>query len=109
MKDFKTNKKFDIIISCKDTQNKCDMKVDGKSVGGYAWTYKGWFGTYQYITLCPPFFTLDTLEEKITFVEDALQRGELKYAEGAEWQKNSGQYFLHEMMHLDSIGIPHSM
>ncbi|KAJ9635949.1 hypothetical protein H2199_008303 [Coniosporium tulheliwenetii] len=83
------------------------MKVDGKSVGGYAWTYKGWFGTYQYITLCPPFFTLDTLEEKITFVEDALQRGELKYAEGAEWQKNSGQYFLHEMMHLDSIGIPH--
>ena len=108
VKDCKTNKKFDIITSCKDTKEWCNIKKDGESIGGYAWNYNGWFGKYYYITLCPAFSSLDTLEEKITFIEDALRKGEPKYAEEAAWQKNSGQFFLHEMMHLDSVGTTHS-
>ncbi|KAF9878141.1 hypothetical protein CkaCkLH20_04179 [Colletotrichum karsti] len=32
--------------------------------------------------------------------------GNTKDAEEAEWQKNKGQFFLHEMMHLDAVGNP---
>lgn len=78
-------------------------------MGGYAWTYSGYFGyQYYYITLCPVFFTLSNLEEKTIEIENAMQRGELRYAQEGEWQKNSGQFFLHEMMHLNSTGKPHS-
>jgi hypothetical protein len=109
VKDLKTNKKFDIIMSCKDEKNLCGLKIDGKSVGGYAWTSKGWFGSrYQHISLCPIFFSLETLEEKIASVEDGIQRGDLKYAREALWQKNIGQFFLHEMMHLKAVGQPDS-
>ncbi|KAF4304349.1 hypothetical protein GTA08_BOTSDO08340 [Botryosphaeria dothidea] len=106
-KDFKKDKKFDIITSCKDTKGWCGKEIDGKGVGGYAWTYHGWTGWYHYITLCPNFFGLDTFEEKIEFIEDQIQKGDFHYAEEAEWLKNQGQFFLHEMMHLDSIGQPH--
>lgn len=41
-------------------------------------------------------------------IEEALARGDTTYAEIADWQKNKGQYFLHEMMHLDAVGQPHS-
>lgn len=29
-----------ITMSCKDTKNLCGLKIEGKSVGGYAWTCK---------------------------------------------------------------------
>lgn len=73
------------------------------------WTEKGWFGyTFQHITLCPIYFGLDSLEEKFEMIGKALARGDTTYAEIADWQKNKGQYFLHEMMHLDAVGQPHS-
>jgi hypothetical protein len=83
VKDLKVNK-FDITTSCKDIKNWCRLKVEGKAVGGYAWTYDGWFGyKYFYITPCPVFFTLDTLEQKTTQIEDGMQRGDLRYAQEA--------------------------
>lgn len=97
-------------MSCNDTSKDkvCGSKRDNKSVGGYASTYKGWTGWYNYITLCPAWFQLDDLETKMLFVEDELQKGNPKYAQEAQWQKSQGQFFLHEMMHLDVIGNPHS-
>lgn len=97
-------------MSCKDTSKDqiCGSKRDNKSVGGYASTYKGWTGWYNYITLCPAWFQLEDLETKMLFVEDELQKGNPKYAQEAQWQKSQGQFFLHEMMHLDVIGNPHS-
>jgi len=106
--EFKDKKTFEIILSCKDTKNWCPIQKDGKSVGGYAWTYNGWFGYYHYITMCAPFFRSDDLEYKIKQIEDELAKGETKMASKAEWQKNTGQMFLHEMMHLNSTGQPHS-
>ncbi|KEZ44680.1 hypothetical protein SAPIO_CDS2756 [Scedosporium apiospermum] len=95
-----------IVVSCKDTKNWCSTRIDGKSVGGYAWTKETWFGSYQHITLCPVYFGLDSLEEKFEMIEKGLASGETKYAEQAEWQKNKGQFFLHEMMHLKAVGDP---
>jgi hypothetical protein len=108
VQDHRAKKKFDIIVSCKDTKNRCSDRIDGKSVGGYAWTKTTWFGSYQHITLCPVYFGLDSLEEKFEMIEKGLASGETKYAEQAEWQKNKGQFFLHEMMHLEAVGDPHS-
>ncbi|KAJ8118877.1 hypothetical protein OPT61_g212 [Boeremia exigua] len=106
--DFLAKKSFDIIVSCKDAKNNCSLKRDGKAVGGYAWTYHGWFGyKYQYIVMCDPFFQTDDLMYKINQVEDALLNGDSKMARRADWQKNSGQIFLHEMMHLEAVGQPH--
>ncbi|PVH93640.1 hypothetical protein DM02DRAFT_695367 [Periconia macrospinosa] len=106
--EFETKKTFDIILSCKDTKNWCQIKVDGQALGGYAWTYDGWFGyKYYYITMCEPFFRSDDLEYKITQIEEELAKGETEKASTAEWQRNTGQMFLHEMMHLNSTGQPH--
>ena len=31
-----------ITVSCTDSKNWCGKKIDGKAVGGYAWSYHGW-------------------------------------------------------------------
>lgn len=90
-----------ITVSCTDTKKQCGRRVgDNKSVGGYAWTYSGWRAYYYYITLCPPFFTIDSLNHKMDDVRDALQRGDTRYATDMNWLRTTAQYFLHEMMHL---------
>lgn len=45
---------------------------------------------------------------KIDQIEEELSRGITEKASLARWQKSTGQMFLHEMMHLDSVGQPHS-
>ncbi|KAF4497527.1 Metalloproteases (zincins), catalytic [Fusarium agapanthi] len=105
--DFRHSKKFDIIVTCNDPRHQCPIKVGDKQVGGYGWTYRGWMGQYHNIALCKSFFTVPDLEEKTEFIEEQIQNGNTKYAQEAIWQKNMGQYFLHEMMHLDSVGKPH--
>jgi hypothetical protein len=42
---------------------------------------------------------------KIDQIEEELANGSTEKARKAEWQKNTGQMFL---MHLDSVGQPHS-
>ncbi|KAF2793033.1 hypothetical protein K505DRAFT_350230 [Melanomma pulvis-pyrius CBS 109.77] len=104
--EFLTKKDFDIILSCNDQKNTCSVNRDGKSVGGYVWTYKGWF-RYPDIVMCEPFFSSDTLMYKIDQIEEELANGKLEKAQQAIGQKNVGMIFLHEMMHLDSVGQPH--
>ncbi|KAF2850713.1 hypothetical protein T440DRAFT_396568 [Plenodomus tracheiphilus IPT5] len=104
---FSNKKTFDIILSCRDTKSYCSIQKDGKSVGGYAWTYNGWFGYYYYITMCAPFFQTDDLMGKIDLIEKEMAEGNPQKAQEAVWQKSTGQMFLHEMMHLDSVGTPH--
>ena len=94
-----TSSKEYITVSCKDTKNICGKKIGGKGVGGYAWTYSGWFYYYHYITLCPPFFTIDSLSTKINTVEQDLASGSTKMAKDMTWLSSTGQFFLHEMMH----------
>jgi hypothetical protein len=43
--NFLGKKEFDIYLSCSDPHDMCKFKMDGKGVGGYAFQYKGWFGT----------------------------------------------------------------
>lgn len=95
----KTKSNYYITMSCKDTKNYCGKTITGKGVGGYAWTYKGWFFGYHYITFCPLFFTLPSLNEKIDEIEDDLTKGRTDRARDMEWLKSTGQFFLHEMMH----------
>ena len=105
----KTSEKEYITVSCKDTDNICGQKIDGKAVGGYAWTYEGWLYNYYYITLCPTFFTLDTLDKKLNDVEQELGRGNKRMATDMTWLRSTGQFFLHEMMHtkIANGGEPH--
>jgi hypothetical protein len=49
---------------------------------------------------------MDTLEEKIQEVEKDLANKNTNTATRAVWQKNTGQAFLHEMMHLPVVGQP---
>jgi hypothetical protein len=58
--------------------------------------------------MCAPFFTMQTLEDKIEEIEKDLRDKNINSATRAVWQKNSGQAFLHEMMHLNVVGQPHS-
>ncbi|KAI9830702.1 MAG: hypothetical protein M1826_004531 [Phylliscum demangeonii] len=104
--DFMTKGSDEIFLSCKDTKNYCNVQKDGKSVGAYAWTVHGWFWDEHHITLCPPFFDLDSLDQKIDELEKDLAAGNTKSSSDARYQKTMGQFFLHEMMHLDLIGKP---
>jgi hypothetical protein len=51
---------------------------------------------------------MQTLEDKIEEIERDLRDQNTNSATRAVWQKSSGQAFLHEMMHLEVIGQPHS-
>lgn len=100
---FKTDKTSTseyITISCKDTENLCGKPQEGKAVGGYARTDSGWFGYYHYITLCDTFFTVDSMDTKITEIEDDLRSGSKTKAGDMRYLKTTGQFLLHEMMHL---------
>ena len=94
-----TSAKEYITTSCKDTKGLCGRTIEGKSVGGYAWTYNGWFAYYHYITLCPTFFTLETLSDKVEEIEADLASGKTEKASDMRYLSNTGQFFLHEMMH----------
>lgn len=110
--EYQHNGKYDIYMNCNDQKRLCGNIIGGKPVGGYAWSYTGWFGyQYYYINLCPVFFRLDSLDQKLQEIQDRLKGGDESWARQADWQKNMGQFFLHEVMHLDgtSKGRPHSM
>jgi hypothetical protein len=94
-----TSSKEYITVSCKDTKAQCGRTVQGKAVGGYAWTYNGYFGYYHYITFCPTFFTLETLDTKLNDVSQELGKGVTTMATDMTWLRTTGQYFLHELMH----------
>ena len=94
-----TSEKAYITTSCKDTKKLCDLKIDGKGVGGYAWTKDGWLAYYHYITLCPPFFTIDSLSDKLGEIEQDLASGSTTKAGDMRYLSSTGQFFLHEMMH----------
>ena len=98
-----------ITVSCKDTKKNCGRMIDGKAVGGYAWTSTGWFGyKYHYATLCPVFFTLETLDTLFVERDKEVAGGDTSKVTDMDWMKSTGQFFLHEMMHTDLIGQPHS-
>ncbi|KAI9747701.1 MAG: hypothetical protein M4579_007409, partial [Chaenotheca gracillima] len=105
--DFKVKTNSYITTSCKDTKNYCNIRRGGKAVGGYGWTYKGILGSYHYITLCPPFFTVETLETQVKARREELARGDTSRVTDMRYLQTTGQYFLHEMMHTDLIGKPH--
>lgn len=98
-KTSRTSSKAYVTLSCKDPKNWCHKRMDDKSIGGYAWTVEGWLAWYHYIAFCPPFFTLDNLDEKLNFIEQELSSGNTKYASQLDWLSTTGSYFLHEMMH----------
>lgn len=110
--EFREGKKYDIYIHCNDPKKWCEKDYNGTilRVGGYAWTYSSWFGAYTSINLCPPFFTLDTLQDKLSDIDRYIERGDFRGVREAAWQKNMAQYFLHEMMHLNQTSgdSPHS-
>jgi hypothetical protein len=89
-----------ITVSCQDTKNQCGRLIDRKAVGGYGWSAQGWLGYwYHYITLCPPFFSLETLDTKLNDVEQELANGVTRMAKDMTWLRTTGQFLLHEMMH----------
>lgn len=98
-KTSQTSEKAYITVSCNDTKKLCPKTIGGKGVGGYAWTYPGWFGYYYYITVCPVFFTIDTLSSKINDVQQELASGSTRMATDMTWLRTTGEVFLHELMH----------
>jgi hypothetical protein len=58
--------------------------------------------------MCETFFLTNTLKTLIVQIEQEFAKDEHMMASKAAWQKSTGQMFLHEMMHLNSVGTPHS-
>ncbi len=98
-KTSQTSDKTYITVSYKNAKSVCDQTIEIKAVGGYAWTYNGWLAYYHYITLCPTFFYLDTLDTKINGVRQELASDTTTMAKDMTWLRSTGQFFLHEMMH----------
>ena len=94
-----TSSKTYITLSCADPKKICGKVYQGNAIGGYTETVNGWFGYYHYITFCPPFFTIDTLSDKINDIEQDLAGGNTNTASDMTWLRTTGQYFLHELMH----------
>jgi len=96
-----TSEKTYITVSCQDTKNYCKKKagLGSKVIGGYGWSHHGLFGWYHYITVCPPLLTLSTMDEKLQEISEDLAKGDTRKASNMDYLKNSGQFFLHEMMH----------
>ncbi|KAF2432275.1 hypothetical protein EJ08DRAFT_711039 [Tothia fuscella] len=95
----KTSKSTYITVSCVDSKNYCKKRLEGKAVGGYAWTTSGWWAYYHYITMCEVFYAQDTLYEKIAEVERDLAKGDTLQATDMRYLSTAGQFFLHEMTH----------
>lgn len=99
-KTSKTSTREYITISCNDPEKMCGKSSQRKAVGGYAKTVSDWSGHYHFISLCQPFFSLDSLDTKLKQIQKDLQSGVAKQAEDMSWLQTTGQVFLHEMMHL---------
>jgi len=98
-KTSQTSDKMYITVSYKNINSICYQTIESKAVGGYAWTYNGWLAYYHYITLCPTFFYLDTLDTNINDVRQELASDSTRMAKDMTWLRSTGQFFLHEMMH----------
>lgn len=96
-----------ITICCKDPKGYCNKKGQGKGVGGYAWTYRGWFWQdYHYINVCPVFSTYSSLNQKMDEIQKDLSRGNVvKLTDATHFATDM---LLHEMMHIKITGIPKS-
>ncbi|KAB8346063.1 hypothetical protein FH972_023115 [Carpinus fangiana] len=96
-----------ITLTCSDPKDKCRKRIQGMSIGGYAWTYDGWFGyKYGYVNMCDPFFGLSNLSDKMDEINAYLKNGQLDQVRDMRYYKTLGQYMLHEMMHLRSSWYP---
>jgi hypothetical protein len=58
--------------------------------------------------MCPVFFTTATIDQKFTEMQEALRDNDIAKMQDARNFFTSGHMFLHEMMHTDLIGNPHS-
>lgn len=88
-------------VSCNDLANACGGKIgsDPRRVTGYANNTKGFFGQGVYrITMCDPFFTLNSVASIKRFMEP-IKREDLEMI----YMESSGEKFLHEAMHLLAI------
>ncbi|KAF1817834.1 uncharacterized protein K489DRAFT_414269 [Dissoconium aciculare CBS 342.82] len=96
-----------ITVTCKDPKNYCKKDpIDGKQIGGYAWDYNGWTGKYGHITMCDPYFTLGTFAETVDKINNWKKTGENSKLYQMENYQTTGQFIVHEMMHLHSTYDP---
>jgi len=56
----------------------------------------------------PAFFTVDTLDTQLQQREAELAAGDTSKVTDMRYLKSTGQFFLHEMMHTQLVGQPHS-
>jgi len=54
-------------------------QMDGEAVGGYMWTYSGWFG----------YFTVDTLDTQLQQLETELAAGDTSKATDMRYLKST--------------------
>lgn len=90
-----------IRVSCDDIDNACGGKIgkDPRKVAAYANNTVGQFGwTYSRITMCDPFFTVNSVEKIKGFFKNT-KKEDLQMI----FMESSGEKFLHEALHLLQI------
>ncbi|KAL6714791.1 hypothetical protein ACLMJK_007051 [Lecanora helva] len=98
---FVSQKPFDstrIYVHCDDPKGWCNDQVEGKPIGGYAWTIKHWFWWWDYhINMCKPFYT----QQNIGNVHDNVDnpRDGKETAGKLAYLQTTGSLIIHEMMH----------
>jgi hypothetical protein len=95
-----------ITTTCQDPKKYCNKRIQGKAIGGYAWNYKGWTGTYGYIHMCDPYFTLDDVAGLTNNINYWKKVEDVDKLSNMEWYQTSAQFIVHEMMHLYSTYYP---
>lgn len=98
-----------VTLTCADPQQKCKKQMKGKkglTIGGYAWDYNGWFGTYGYINFCSPYFTTKQMHQLVDFLDDFRENNDRANLQEMANYRGSARFMLHEMMHLKSTSGP---
>jgi hypothetical protein len=103
----KENRKSYITITCQDPEGYCKRGLmQGKAIGGYAWDVDWTFWTYGHINMCDPYYTLADISGKMDDLNGWRKERAIDKLQNMRYYQTSGQYLVHEMMHLRSTYSP---
>lgn len=96
-----------LMLSCYDPNDICQKYNSArKQAGGFAWTTGFYIWKLGHITFCDPFFSLQDESGKREELQDGYRR-DPDYLKDMSNYNTLGQFFIHELFHLESTWTGH--